>query len=150
MLTCGGGDAPPHPLAPSPIEREGESTSSGRKITPHVSRNFEPPEDLYGKLSAKAATIPRRLWLHFVRAKIESITLIDIADEFQPVPDGYRRSNLTMKRIVSSAANPRHLSGRLIAQTARWTFFFDVLNPQGLSAMAMSSDLGRGLLGRAA
>lgn len=83
----------------------------------------------------------------FVTSREERVDyLIDIADEFEPVPGSVASKPYDEAQRVIGCESEAFVWA-LDRDDGTLDFYFDVLNPQGLSAMAMSAILGRSCSG---
>ncbi len=83
----------------------------------------------------------------FVTSREERVDfLIDIADEFEPVPPSVASKPYDEAQRVIGCESEAFVWA-LDREDGTLDFYFDVLNPQGLSAMAMSAILDRSCSG---
>ena len=83
----------------------------------------------------------------FVTSREERVDfLIDIADEFEPVPASVASKPYDEAQRVIGCESEAFVWA-LDREDGTLDFYFDVLNPQGLSAMAMSAILDRACSG---
>ncbi len=83
----------------------------------------------------------------FVTSREERVDfLISIADEFQPVPESVATKPYDEAQRVIGCESEAFVWA-LDREDGTLDFYFDVLNPQGLSAMAMSAILDRACSG---
>lgn len=83
----------------------------------------------------------------FVSSRDERVDfLIDIADEFEPVPPSVASKPYDEAHRVIGCESEAFVWA-LDREDGTLDFYFDVLNPQGLSAMAMSAILDRSCSG---
>lgn len=83
----------------------------------------------------------------FVTSREERVDfLISIADEFQPVPESVATKPYDEAQRVIGCESEAFVWA-LDREDGTLDFYFDVLNPQGLSAMAMSAILDRSCSG---